>query len=58
MKTKKIDKRKFNKGKKGIAGRKSLGDKAIPVTVYIKDSRIEELGGIIKARETAKRVLQ
>lgn len=36
-----------------MAGRKPIKDKARPVTIYIKQSRIEELGGIDATRELA-----
>ena len=35
-------------------GRKPVSDKAIPVTVYIKQSKVDKLGGIKSAREYAE----
>ena len=55
---KKSDGRKNNKGHKGKAGRKEIEDKAVPVTVYIKKSRILAIGGIEQARIKAQIALQ
>lgn len=52
------DKRKNNKGIVGVAGRKKEDDPKKPVTVYVRQSRIDALGGIEKAREIALKVLQ
>lgn len=45
------DGRKNNRGAKGKAGAKKKSDLKKPVTAYIKQSRINELGGIEKTRE-------
>lgn len=42
----------------GKGGRNGTDDPKVPVQVYIYKSRIEELGGIEKAREIAKKKLE
>lgn len=38
-------------GKRNGAGRKPTGKKKSPITLYVEDSRIEGMGGLVKARE-------
>jgi hypothetical protein len=57
-KTKKQDGRKSNRGIIGKAGRKPIEDKKIPVTVYVPQSVISDLGGIENAREISLKALQ
>ena len=55
MKTKKDG--RINNGGHKNSGRKDENDLAIPVTCYIKESRVNELGGIEVARSISKEYL-
>jgi len=50
---KKVDGRKKNKGTPGISGRKKISDKKVNVSIYVRESEIEALGGKDKTREIA-----
>jgi hypothetical protein len=47
-----------NKAKKDPRGRKTVQDKVVPVTFYVKESVINRYGGIENARFIAKECLE